>query len=60
MQQAIDIKNLIKEGERLMTICNACRYCEGFGVDAIVVVLGLVKLMSRIGCSSMPFVATPL
>jgi citrate/tricarballylate utilization protein len=22
--------NLIAEGERLMTICNACRYCEGF------------------------------
>jgi citrate/tricarballylate utilization protein len=25
--QATDV---IKEGERLMTICNACRYCEGF------------------------------
>ena len=21
---------LIREGERIMTICNACRYCEGF------------------------------
>ena len=27
MRQAID---LIKEGERQMGICNACRYCEGF------------------------------
>ncbi len=27
MPQPID---LIAEGERLMTICNACRYCEGF------------------------------
>jgi len=22
--------DLIREGERIMTICNACRYCEGF------------------------------
>ena len=27
MQQAIDP---VAEGERLMTICNACRYCEGY------------------------------
>lgn len=30
MQQASDLSHLIKEGERLMAICNACRYCEGF------------------------------
>ncbi len=23
-------KDLMREGERMMTICNACRYCEGF------------------------------
>src|ERR1700704_1594244 len=24
------LNNLIAEGERLMVICNACRYCEGY------------------------------
>jgi citrate/tricarballylate utilization protein len=24
------LDELIREGERIMTICNACRYCEGF------------------------------
>ena len=24
------LSNLIAEGERLMTICNSCRYCEGY------------------------------
>ncbi len=24
------LSNLIAEGERLMVICNACRYCEGY------------------------------
>jgi citrate/tricarballylate utilization protein len=24
------LSDLIREGERIMTICNACRYCEGF------------------------------
>ena len=23
------LADLLKEGERIMTICNACRYCEG-------------------------------
>ncbi len=26
----MSLAELVKEGERIMTICNACRYCEGF------------------------------
>ena len=34
--------------------------CDGFGAEASVVVVGVVKVMSRIGCSSKPFGATPV
>jgi len=30
LPQPNKVANRIAEGERLMTICNACRYCEGF------------------------------
>jgi citrate/tricarballylate utilization protein len=30
LPQAADLTHLIKEGQRLMAICNACRYCEGY------------------------------
>jgi MinD superfamily P-loop ATPase len=26
----VPLPELLKEGERQMTICNACRYCEGY------------------------------
>ncbi len=26
----MSLADLVKEGERIMTICNACRYCEGY------------------------------
>ncbi len=25
-----DVRPIVQEGERVMRICNACRYCEGF------------------------------
>src|SRR5207302_9920152 len=35
-------------------------YCDGFGFEESVVVVGAVKVMSRIGWSSKPFGATPV
>src|SRR5207249_1038035 len=29
-QVAGSVADIVAEGERLMTICNSCRYCEGF------------------------------